>query len=114
LNKEKKEFQIEKSRFYKAVKFARQTLGKWIKAVRNNQKDELEKRAKQSARVIVDIEDHLPKVAKELTETAKMEEQQAELLEELREETKVTHQVEVAQEKKEKKKRKRRTRTRTN
>lgn len=80
-------------------------------SVRNNQKNELEKRAKQSAKVIVDMEDHLPEVAEELTNVARFEEQQAELLEELREETKVTHQVEVAQEKK---KRKRRTRTRIN
>lgn len=114
LKNERLEFKNEKNRFYKAVKFARQTLSKWIKAVRNNQKDELEKRAKQSAKVIVDMEDHLPEVAEELTNVARFEEQQAELLEELREETKVTHQVELAQEKKEKKKRKKRTRTRTN
>ena len=113
LKNERLEFANEKSRFYKAVKFAKHTLSKWIKAVRTNQQDELEKRAKQTAKVIVDMEDHLPEVAEELTETARIEENETELLQELKDECKVTHQVEKAQEKKEKKKRKRRTRKRS-
>mgnify|MGYP000205827123 FL=1 len=67
----------------------------------------------RSAKVIVDMEDHLPEVAEELTETARIEENETELLQELKDECKVTHQVEKAQEKKEKKKRKRRTRKRS-
>lgn len=114
LKAEKQEIKDLKSAFEKSINFAKGILKDWIMSVRNNQKNELEKRAKQSAKVIVDMEDHLPEVAKELTNVARFEEEQAELLEELREETKVTHQVELAQEKKEKKKRKRRTRTRTN
>lgn len=114
LKAEKQEIKDLTTAFKKSVNFAKGILKDWIMSVRNNQKNELEKRAKQSAKVIVDMEDHLPEVAKELTNVARFEEEQAELLDELREETKVTHQVELAQEKKEKKKRKRRTRTRTN
>ncbi|EJD0676454.1 hypothetical protein [Vibrio parahaemolyticus] len=114
LKADKQEIKDLKSAFEKSVNFAKKIMKNWIMSVRNNQKNELEKRAKQSAKVIVDMEEHLPEVAEELTNVARFEEEQAELLQELRQETKVTHQVEVAQEKKEKKKRKRRTRTRTN
>lgn len=111
LKADKQEIKDLKSAFEKSVNFAKKIMKDWIMSVRNNQKNELEKRAKQSAKVIVDMEEHLPEVAEELTNVARFEEEQAELLQELRQETKVTHQVEVAQEKK---KRKRRTRTRTN
>lgn len=111
LKEDKQEIKDLKSAFEKSVNFAKKIMKNWIMSVRNNQKNELEKRAKQSAKVIIDMEEHLPEVAEELTNVARFEEEQAELLQELRQETKVTHQVEVAQEKK---KRKRRTRTRTN
>ena len=112
LRSEKQEINELKKAFEKSINFAKRILKDWIVAVRDNQKNELEKRAKASAKVIVDMEDHLPDVAEELTNVARFEEEQAELEEELKEETKVTYQVEEAQ--KEKKKRKRRTRKRNN
>lgn len=110
LKTQKQEIKDLISAFEKSVNFAKSVLKNWIVSVRKNQQDELEKRAKQSARVIVDIEKHLPDVASELTDVAMFEEEQASLLEELREETKVTHQV---KQERAKKQRRRRTRTRT-
>lgn len=114
LRADKQEIKDIKSAFEKSVNFAKRILKDWIVAVRKNQKNELEKRAKAGAKVIVDMEDHLPELASELTSIADFEEQEAELLQELKNECKVTHQVSIAKEKKEKKKRNRRTRTRTN
>lgn len=111
IKQDRKELEEEKNKFKKVVNFAKKALKSWIIALRNNQQDELEKRAKQSAKVIVELEEKMPDVAEELTETARLEEEQAEALQELKDECKITHQV---KQEKAKKQRKRRTRTRTN
>lgn len=115
--KEKSDFNVEKSKFQKSIRYAKAIFGKWIHSIRNeqeHQKIELEKRAKQSAKCIVDMEDKLPEVAQELFDVAQFEESRASQLRELEDACKITHQVEKAQEVKENKKRKKRTRTRTN
>lgn len=111
---EKEEIQAERSAFEKSINFAKSILLNWIKALgtkrSNAQKSELEQHAKSTAKVIVDLKYYLPEVADEFLELARTEENRHDEreLESLREETKVTYQVEKAQ----KKKRKRRTRNR--
>jgi hypothetical protein len=105
LNMKIEEFEEEKTKFGKAVKYAKTLLSKWIASLRTDQKQELEKLAAQSAKVIVDIEEELPEVAKELVGIAQIEETKAEAFELLKEESKVTVQVEKVKNKRDRKKR---------
>ncbi|HDY7461370.1 TPA: hypothetical protein RQJ47_004419 [Vibrio vulnificus] len=84
----------------------------WVKCLFSENKQALAELALQSANAILDLEPEEPKVAKNMTILAQQEEDKAAMLGELKDETKVTYQVEKAQ--KEKKKRKKQTRTRTN
>lgn len=105
LNMKVEEFEEEKTKFGKAVKYAKTLLSKWITSLLTDQKKELEKLAAQSAKVIVDIEEQLPEVAKELVGIAQIEETKAEALELLKDESKVTVQIEKVKKKRDRKKR---------
>nr|WP_075479526.1 hypothetical protein [Moritella viscosa] len=96
----------EHNAFKKSINYAKSILSEWIKSVRSNQKYELEKRAARSAKVIIDMSVKLPRVADRLVIIASNEEQ---LLQDLKDESKVTYQLEKIKEKT----KKRRTRTRS-
>lgn len=114
LRQDRKEFEDDKNKFYKAIKFARGVMSKWIKALRDDHQNELEKRAKQTAKVISDIEPELPDVAEDMEELATQEEQLAAATAEIADTFKVSHHLPKEREEREKKEKKRKRRTRKN
>lgn len=90
---EKEHLKQETARFKEVVNFAKGKLNSWIKSLRTNQEG-LELKAKETAKVIVDIKQELPEVAEDMLQVASKEEARESIKNELKKEEKITHQVE--------------------
>jgi len=106
LKQEKSNIEEAKSAFEQSISYARKIINNWIISIRSDQED-IEIKAKNSAKVIVDMQEKLPEVASDLIKLAEVEEGRADAISKLRDEFKVTHHVTVAQEQSDRKRRRR-------
>jgi hypothetical protein len=93
ISEEKEQLEQATARFKEVVNFAKGKLNSWIKSLRTNQEG-LELKAKETAKVIVDIKQELPEIAEDMLSVASKEEARESIKNELRKEEKITHQVE--------------------
>lgn len=107
IDEDQKRLEQAKSRFKETVNFAKSKFGEWIKSIRGDHKG-AELKAKNTAKILVDLKRHLPETSKELLDIGEQEEIKASVKKELKPEQKLTYQFEQEEIKKEKRKRRRR------